>query len=55
MSIIPDFPSGLNTNATGVVAMLEIMRIISKFYENYENYVNYNILFLLSSAGALNY
>lgn len=55
LSIIPDFPSGLNSNASGVIAMMEIMRILSKFYENYESYVHYDVLFLLSSGGSLNY
>jgi len=36
-SIAPDLPSGMNTNGSGVVALLELMRILSKFYENYEN------------------
>jgi len=55
LSILPDFPSGLNSNASSVVAMLEIMRILSKFYENYNSMVHYDILFLLTSGGALNY
>lgn len=55
LSVIPDYPSGLNSNASGVIAMIEIMRILSKFYENYESYVHYDVLFLLSSGGGLNY
>lgn len=55
LSILPDFPSGVNSNGTGVIALLEVMRILSKFYENYESYVHYDILFLLSAGGALNY
>jgi Zn-dependent M28 family amino/carboxypeptidase len=30
-------PFGMNSNGSGVVAILELMRILSKFYENYEN------------------
>ena len=55
LSIIPDLPSGLNKNASGVIVLLEIMRIMSKLYENYSNLINYDLLFLLSSGGSLNY
>ena len=55
LSIVPDMPSGLNSNGSGVIAMLEIIRILSKFYENYEANVKYDVLFLLSSGGSLNY
>lgn len=54
-SVVPDYPSGLNTNASGVITMMEIIRILSKFYETYDTFVHYDILFLLSSAGSLNY
>lgn len=54
-SIVPDYPSGLNTNASGVITMLEIIRVLAKFYETYDTFVHYDILFLLSSAGSLNY
>lgn len=55
LSAIPDYPSGINTNASGVIAMMEIIRILSKYYENYESFVHYDLLFLLTSGGALNY
>jgi len=53
----------MNTNGSGVVALLELMRILSKFYENYENvlksffnlFSRFDFLFILTSAGNLNY
>lgn len=53
--IAPDLPSGLNTNGSGVVALLELMRVLSKFYENYENVLKFDFLFILTSGGNLNY
>jgi hypothetical protein len=54
-SVLPDYPSGLNTNASGVITILEIIRVLAKFYETYDTFVHYDILFMLSSAGSLNY
>jgi hypothetical protein len=54
-AITPDMPSGLNTNGSGVVTLLELIRILSKFYENYESVIKYDILFVLTSAGNLNF
>ena len=48
-------PNGINTNGSGVAAFLELIRILSKFYESYENVLKYDILFVLTSGGALNY
>jgi Zn-dependent M28 family amino/carboxypeptidase len=53
--ITPDLPNGLNTNASGVIALLELIRILFKFYENYENVIKYDLLFVLTSAGNLNF
>jgi len=53
--ISPDMPSGINSNGSGIVALLELIRILSKFYENYENVIKYDILFVLTSAGNLNF
>lgn len=54
-SISPDLPSGLNTNGSGVIALMELVRILSKFYENYDNVLKFDILFILTSAGTLNF
>jgi hypothetical protein len=53
--IAPDMNFGVQNNGSGVVALLELIRILSKFYENYENVIKYDILFVLTSAGKLNY
>ncbi len=53
--ITPDIPFGANNNGSGVIALLELIRILSKFYENYDNVIKYDILFVLTSAGSLNY
>lgn len=55
ISLVPDMPSGMNSNASGVIALVEIMRIISKFYENYDTFVGYDLMFLLTSGGNLNF
>ena len=55
LSIAPDFPPGLNSNASSVIAMIEIIRILSKFYENYDSFAKYDLMFLMTSGGALNY
>lgn len=54
-SITPDMPSGLSTNGSGVITLLELIKILSKFYENYENVIKYDILFVLTSSGNLNF
>src|SRR5690348_6660994 len=48
-------PTGLDRNGSGVIALLELVRILSKFYENYENVIKYDFLFVLTSAGNLNF
>jgi len=48
-------PNGLNKNGSGIAVFLELIRILSKFYESYENVIKYDILFVLTSGGALNY
>lgn len=48
-------PNGLNSNGSGIAVFLELIRILSKFYESYENVLKYDILFVLTSGGALNY
>jgi hypothetical protein len=53
--VTPDIPFGINNNGSGLTAILELIRILSKFYENYENIIKYDILFVLTSAGNLNY
>jgi Zn-dependent M28 family amino/carboxypeptidase len=53
--IISDIPAGLNSNGSGVITLLELVRILSKFYENYESVIKYDLLFVLTSGGNLNF
>lgn len=55
LSVIPDLPSGLNNNSSGVVVLMELIRILSKFYENYDNFIKYDLLFLFSTAGKIDF
>jgi Zn-dependent M28 family amino/carboxypeptidase len=48
-------PNGLNSNGSGVITLLELIRILSKFYENYESVIKYDLLFVLTSGGNLNF
>ena len=45
----------MNSNGSGIIALLELIRIISKIYENYESVIKYDILFALTSAGNINF
>ena len=53
--VVSDLPSGMNSNGSGIIAMMELIRILSKYYENYENVIKYDILFVMTSAGNLNF
>jgi hypothetical protein len=48
-------PNGLNSNGSSITIILELIRLFSKFYESYESVIKYDILFVLTSAGSLNY
>ena len=55
LGVVSDLPQGLNSNGSGILVLLELIRIISKLYENYENIIKYDILFVLTSAGNENF
>ena len=55
LGVISDLPQGINSNGSGILALLELIRIISKFYENYETVIKYDILFVLTSGGNENF
>ena len=55
LGVISDLPQGVNSNGSGIIALLELIRIISKIYENYESVIKYDILFALTSAGNINF
>ena len=51
LGVISDLPQGVDSNGSGIVILLELIRILSKLYENYESMLKYDILFALTSAG----
>ena len=60
--IVNELTNGINDNGSGIIALLELIRTLSKYYENNNNNNNnnmneikYDILFLLTSAGNLNF
>lgn len=53
--IAPYLSYGANSDASGVVAVLELARILSKLYSNSRTHPRHNILFLLSGGGKFNY
>ena len=54
-SIASDMPNGINSNGSGFIALMELIRILSKFYENYQNVIKHDILFIMTSGGNLNF
>ena len=55
LGVISDLPTGLDSNGSGIIILLELIRILSKLYENYEQMLKYDILFVLTSAGNENF
>jgi len=53
--IAPGKATGVDSNGSGVVAVLELARIFSKFYVDVKTRARYNIVFVLTSAGPLNF
>ncbi|VDP10494.1 unnamed protein product [Soboliphyme baturini] len=45
----------MNSNASGVIILLELLRVFSKLYRNMKTSPKYNLIFLLSAGGKLNY
>ena len=55
LGIISDLPHGVDSNGSGIIILLELIRILSKLYENYDNMIKYDILFVLTTAGNENF
>ncbi|KAL0278855.1 UNVERIFIED_CONTAM: hypothetical protein PYX00_000546 [Menopon gallinae] len=51
----PELAFGGDSNASGVVVLLELARIFSMLYSNSKTHAPYNFIFLLSGAGKFNY
>nr|CAB3264233.1 nicalin-1-like [Phallusia mammillata] len=53
--IAPYLSHGANSDASGVVTLLELARVLGKIYGNSRTHPRHNILFLLSGGGKFNY
>jgi hypothetical protein len=54
-SVAPGLANGCDSNASGMVALLELMRLFSKLYHNPKTQGRYNLLFLMNGAGRLDF
>ena len=45
LGVISDLPQGVDSNGSGIIILLELIRILSKLYENYESILKYDILY----------
>ncbi|XP_073999451.1 BOS complex subunit NCLN isoform X2 [Rhodnius prolixus] len=54
-SIAPELSFGAESNASGVVMLLELARLLSLLYSNSRTHGHVNIVFLISGGGSLNY
>ena len=53
--VVPTLSHGVDSTGSGVVAMLELVRIFSKLFEKSRTHPKYNMLFLLAGGGKFNY
>lgn len=52
---VPGLATGANSDASGVVVLLQVARALSKLYANQRTQARVNVVFLLSSGSHLNY
>ncbi|ESO11566.1 hypothetical protein HELRODRAFT_71336 [Helobdella robusta] len=55
IGVAPSLARGSNSNGSGVVAILELIRLFSKLYSHSKSHPKMNLQFLLTGAGKLNY
>ncbi|KAG8183710.1 hypothetical protein JTE90_002778 [Oedothorax gibbosus] len=53
--IAPAISFGSDSNGSGVAALLELARLLSRLYTNSRTHPRFNLLFLLSGGGKFNY
>jgi hypothetical protein len=53
--VVPTLSHGVDSTASGVVALMELSRIFSKLFDKSRTQPKYNILFLLAGGGKFNY
>lgn len=53
--IAPELSSGGDSNASGIVMLLELVRIFSNLFSHVRSHGQFNLLFLLSGGGKFNY
>ncbi|KAF1768739.1 hypothetical protein GCK72_000552 [Caenorhabditis remanei] len=54
-SAVPGVSPGADSNGSGVVALLELLAVLSKFYDSPSTRPPYNLLFIWTAGGKLNY
>ena len=53
--VAPGLSFGYDSNGSGAVALLELSRLLSRFYSTSKTHPRYNIQFVLTGAGKYNY
>ena len=55
LSIVPGMAEGVDDNASGTVALLELARLYHRLYKTVGSPAAYNLLFVLTSGAPINY
>ncbi|CDW57918.1 Peptidase M28 domain containing protein [Trichuris trichiura] len=55
LGLAPSRAFGFDSNGTGVILLLELLRIFSRLYQNSNTRAKYNLIFILSGGGKMNF